>query len=60
MNCSKCHGLMVSDQAYAAEEAIFNLSIWRCLNCGETVDPLILQNRLKQEQELKALATKAA
>ena len=60
MNCSKCHGLMVSDRTYAPEEAIFNLPIWRCLNCGETIDPLILENRLKQEQELKGLATQAA
>lgn len=60
MNCLKCHGLMVHDRVYAAEEAIFNLSIWRCLNCGETVDPLILQNRMRQEQELKSLAIQAA
>ena len=60
MNCSKCHGLMVNDRIYDADEAIFDLSIWRCLNCGETVDPLILQNRLKQEQELKALSSQAA
>ncbi len=60
MNCPKCHGLMVNDRVYDAEEAVFNLSIWRCLNCGETVDPLILQNRLKQEQELKELSTNAA
>jgi len=60
MNCPKCHGLMVNDRVYDAEEAVFNLSIWRCLNCGESVDPLILQNRLKQEQELKELSTNAA
>ena len=60
MNCPKCHGLMVNDRVYDTEEAVFNLSIWRCLNCGETVDPLILQNRLKQEQELKELSTNVA
>jgi hypothetical protein len=60
MNCPKCHGLMIYDRVYDPEEAIFDLSIWRCLNCGETLDPLILQNRMKQEQEAKALPTKAA
>ena len=60
MNCSKCQGLMVNDRVFDPEEAIFDLSIWRCLNCGETVDPLILQNRLKQEQESNALPIKAA
>jgi hypothetical protein len=60
MNCSKCHGFMINDRVYDAGEAIFDLSIWRCLNCGETVDPLILQNRLIQEQEMNALPTKVA
>ena len=60
MNCSKCQGLMVNDRVYDAEEAIFDLFIWRCLNCGQTIDPLILQNRLKQEQESNALPIKAA
>ena len=60
MICSKCDGLMVNDRVYDAEEAIFDLSIWRCLNCGQTVDPLILQNRLKQEQESNGLPVKAA
>ena len=59
MNCSKCHGLMVNDRIFDPEEAIFDLSVWRCLNCGETVDPLILKNRLKQEQESSGPAHKS-
>ena len=60
MNCPRCHGLMVYDRVYGPEEIMLELPIWRCLNCGETVDPLILQNRLKQEREANPTETKAA
>ena len=60
MNCPRCHGLMVYDRVYGPEEVLFELPIWRCLNCGDTVDPLILENRRKHEQETNAAKTKAA
>ncbi len=45
--CTRCHGMMIetySDLLSPDErgEAIF---VWRCVNCGEYVDPLVLQNR---------------
>ncbi len=45
MNCPRCEGLLMSDQIYNPEEALYVLSIWRCVNCGESFDPMILQNR---------------
>ena len=49
MNCPRCQGLMISDQHYNKDEALYVLSIWRCLNCGETFDSMILHNRACQE-----------
>ena len=51
---------MVNDRVYDPEEAVFDLSIWRCLNCGETIDPLILRNRSKQQDDRKAVSIQAA
>ena len=36
--CSRCGGLMVMEQC-------FDLLARRCVQCGEIVDPVILQNR---------------
>jgi hypothetical protein len=36
--CIRCSGLMVT-------EPCFELIVWRCVQCGERVDPVILQNR---------------
>lgn len=36
--CSRCSGLMVVEQR-------LEFPVWRCVQCGERVDPVILQNR---------------
>jgi len=41
----------MSDQVYNSDEALYVLSIWRCLNCGETFDSLILKNRTTQKEK---------
>jgi hypothetical protein len=51
MNCPRCEGLLMNDQVYNADEALYVLSIWRCLNCGETFDSMILQNRIQQKEK---------
>jgi len=51
MNCPRCEGLLMSDQVYNREEALYVLAVWRCLNCGETFDSMILQNRIQQKQK---------
>jgi len=46
MNCPRCQGLLISDHLYNKNEALYVLSIWRCLNCGETFDSMIIRNRI--------------
>ena len=41
--CHRCGGLMVAEQVF--ETASFD---WRCVSCGERIDPVILAHR-KQE-----------
>jgi hypothetical protein len=36
--CSRCSGLMVL-------EPCFDFFAWRCVQCGDMIDPVILQNR---------------
>ncbi len=50
MNCPRCEGLLMSDQVYNADEAMHVLAIWRCLNCGENFDSMLLQNRKQQKE----------
>jgi quercetin dioxygenase-like cupin family protein len=38
INCARCGGLMVTEQQV-------DLSAQRCVQCGEVIDPVILQNR---------------
>lgn len=50
IHCSRCHGLMVAEQGFdslfGASEAASSLR--RCVQCGEVIDPVILQNRRLQ------------
>ncbi len=43
MTCQKCNGLMIQELRpdFATQAAVF-----RCINCGLVLDPLIQQNRL--------------
>ncbi len=50
MNCPRCEGLLMSDQVFHSAEALYMLSIWRCLNCGEVFDSTTLQNRTNQNK----------
>ena len=40
--CQRCNGVMAYDKFYGAYEHFWG---WRCLTCGEIVDPIILENR---------------
>ena len=50
MSCQRCHGLMVMgeddfvDMQDGGEQHW--LCVWRCLNCGDVIDPIIMQHRL--------------
>ena len=40
--CSRCGGLMTLQKFYSLSEVFWG---WKCLLCGEIVDPVILENR---------------
>ncbi len=50
IHCSRCKGLMVIEQSFdsligtSEAEALLR----RCVQCGEVIDPVILQNRRLQ------------
>jgi hypothetical protein len=60
MNCPRCQGLLISDHLYNKDEALYVLSIWRCLNCGETFDPMIIRNRTSQQGKEDTSQSKAS
>ena len=45
MKCGKCGGSMSYENFWGQREDFFG---WRCIFCGEIVDPIILENRLRQ------------
>ncbi len=47
MNCPRCQGLMVSVTLEDAEWTVSREPIlgWRCLLCGEVLDPTIAEHR---------------
>ncbi|WP_447969380.1 hypothetical protein [Nitrospira sp. M1] len=52
MNCPRCQGTMVTDYFLDMEDSgDVWMSGWRCLSCGEVVDPLILQHREAQQAQ---------
>ncbi|MGQ0811080.1 MAG: hypothetical protein ACT4OO_07630 [Nitrospiraceae bacterium] len=48
MTCGRCQGLMVEEWRPDFTPETY---IWRCINCGSILDPLIAQNRLLSQQE---------
>jgi len=42
MKCQRCHGWMIMERYYGP-----GMPYWgfRCLSCGEILDPVILENR---------------
>lgn len=49
MWCRRCQGLMVWDRFFDPDEEGWSMAFsgWRCVSCGEIVDPVILANRAK-------------
>ena len=51
MHCVRCQGTMVTDYFIDMENrGELWMPGWRCLACGEVVDPLIMKHRLAQEK----------
>lgn len=58
MNCSRCHGLMVSDHFLDFDGTIGHMWAkgYRCMNCGNVHDPIIERHRLAREQQALVLS----
>ncbi len=48
MGCQRCKGLMIRDSFVDFRDDTGHLMFegWRCLNCGEVVDPVVLTHRM--------------
>jgi len=51
MTCTRCQGLMVADDLVDLQESYVPMWMrgWRCVACGNIVDPLIARHRLAQQ-----------
>ncbi len=51
MQCARCDGLMVADSLIDLMESSIPMWMkgWRCVSCGNIVDPLIQQHRMIQQ-----------
>ena len=64
MHCQRCNGPMAFEKYFGPNDSFFG---WRCLMCGDILDPVILLHRLSQdagvaipegEEEMMALMKK--
>lgn len=57
MKCTRCQGLMVEDHLLDIQESLGPMWIksWRCVACGNIVDPLILKHRTAQASQAPRL-----
>lgn len=51
MHCQRCRGLMVTEHFEDLFEggALFHATYWRCVNCGELYDEVMLSHRRLQQ-----------
>lgn len=57
--CLRCNGAMIHDKFYCSHGQFWG---WRCVICGEIVDPVILDNRQSSRagQEMSFLGDRKA
>ena len=63
MRCAKCDGFMVADNLIDILESSIPMWVkgWRCVSCGNIVDPLIQRHRMIQQAgALRLLGTTTA
>ncbi|MBU6431734.1 MAG: hypothetical protein KGS09_18390 [Nitrospirae bacterium] len=50
MTCTRCHGCMAKDHFIDLMESAESMWMagWRCLNCGNVLDPVMERNRRGQ------------
>jgi hypothetical protein len=54
MICTRCEGRMVHErfEDLVDDQGRYNFMGWRCLNCGEIHDHLIIDNRRNQSKSV--------
>ncbi len=57
MKCGRCGSLMVAEEFYLWHE---HYSGWRCIGCGEIIDPQILENRGRPRKRVKCYVQEQA
>ncbi|WP_447980437.1 hypothetical protein [Candidatus Nitrospira bockiana] len=45
MDCPRCKGVMIRQDLHDHNGTYLTVPGWRCLSCGEVLDPTILSNR---------------
>jgi len=52
MGCPRCHNLMVEEMFVdlQASPGVWSFTGWRCVSCGEILDPIILENRTRHPE----------
>jgi len=55
MTCTRCKGLMVQDHFLDLLDTDHRTAAWRCVSCGEIIDPVVLANRHRQRSKTEAL-----
>ena len=57
MRCERCRGLMIIDHFIDMEETGgLWMRGWRCVACGEVVDPRIMRHRKLHQSRISKLA----
>ena len=48
MRCQRCQGCMIKDTCMDLRDDTGQIAFgaWRCLNCGEVVDPVVISHRV--------------
>lgn len=62
MQCARCGGFMVADNLIDLQESSIPMWMkgWRCVSCGNIVDPVILRHRMIQQAGALRLVQKEA
>jgi hypothetical protein len=60
MECPRCHGIMIEDvfEDLMDDTGSLHFTGWRCLACGEILDPVIALNRGSHQEPLQGRARK--
>jgi hypothetical protein len=50
--CGRCNGLLVKDWCYDLDNGgVHRIAVLRCVQCGNRIDPVILQNHTRPPDE---------